>query len=306
MEMIIVSRRGVCRRDFSLGFVGGGLALLLLASLVGGGFWLGLQVAPASASLEADLYAAALRQEALEQRARVDDAMADAQRNLDALATRVGALQAHVMRVDALGARLVDMANLDAEEFDFGVAPALGGPAPSESVSPTVPDFLASLDTLASDLQDRMPKLRALETSLITTRLEAEVMPAGRPSLRGWLSSQFGPRTDPMTGRKAFHSGIDFAGRPGSEIIAVASGIVVRSGARTGYGQMVELDHGNGYSTIYAHNKRNLVKVGDTVRKGDVIALMGSSGRATGTHVHFEVLRNGQPVNPLDYVRAGG
>ena len=131
-------------------------------------------------------------------------------------------------------------------------------------------------------------------------------MPAGRPIPTGWLSSYFGNRTDPMTGRKAFHSGMDFAGRPGSDIIAVASGVVVWSGRRHGYGHMVEIDHGNGYTTIYAHNKRNLVRVGDRVRKGDVIALMGASGRATGTHVHFEVLRHGKPVNPLDYVRAGG
>ena len=170
----------------------------------------------------------------------------------------------------------------------------------------TVPDFISSLETLASDLQDRAPKLRVVETALLARRLEAEVMPSGRPVLKGWISSLFGNRTDPMNGKRAFHAGVDFAGRSGSDIIAVASGVVSWSGTKQGYGRMVEVDHGNGYSTVYAHNRRNLVKVGDTVRKGDIIALMGATGRATGTHVHFEVLRNGRPVNPLDYVRAGG
>lgn len=306
MEMIVVSRRGMKRRDFRVGVPVALLLLLTMGGLVAGGFYLGLRVAPVTASLEADLYTAALRHELEQQRARVDSAVVDAERNLDALAARVGRLQAHVMRVDALGSRLVDLARLDAAEFDFDNPPALGGPAPVESTSLSVPDFLASLDHLASDLDDRLPKLRAVETTFIGTRLEAEVMPAGRPVLMGWLSSHFGNRTDPMNGRKAFHAGVDFAGRTGTEIVAVASGVVIWSGRRQGYGRMVEIDHGNGYSTLYAHNRRNLVNVGDTVRKGEVIAQMGASGRVTGTHVHFEVLRNGKAVNPLDYIRAGG
>lgn len=306
MEMIVVSRRGMKRRDFRVGVPVALLLLLTMGGLVAGGFYLGLRVAPVTASLEADLYTAVLRHELEQQRARVDSAVVDAERNLDALAARVGRLQAHVMRVDALGSRLVDLARLDAAEFDFDNPPALGGPAPVESTSLSVPDFLAALDHLASDLDDRLPKLRAVETTFIGTRLEAEVMPAGKPVLMGWLSSHFGNRTDPMNGRKAFHAGVDFAGRTGTEIVAVASGVVIWSGRRQGYGRMVEIDHGNGYSTIYAHNRRNLVKAGDTVRKGEVIAQMGASGRATGTHVHFEVLRNGKAVNPLDYIRAGG
>ncbi|UCE89604.1 MAG: M23 family metallopeptidase, partial [Pseudomonadota bacterium] len=134
--------------------------------------------------------------------------------------------------------------------------------------------------------------------------LQAEVMPAGRPVKRGWLSSYFGKRTDPFTGRRVHHAGVDFAGKLGSDVVAVAAGVVTYSGKRYGYGNLVEIDHGNGYSTRYGHNRENLVKVGDTLKKGHLIAKMGSSGRSTGPHVHFEVLLNGRAVNPKKYVHA--
>jgi len=132
--------------------------------------------------------------------------------------------------------------------------------------------------------------------------LRDEVHPEGRPVHSGYISSMFGNRTDPFTGRAAFHKGVDFAGREGSEVVAVASGVVIWSGDRYGYGQMVEINHGNGYVTRYAHNSDNLVAVGDTVKRGEVIAVMGSTGRATGPNLHFEVLHNGRVVNPLSYV----
>lgn len=306
MEMIIVSRRGLRRRDFNVGLAVVLPLVVILSALAAGAFHLGYHSAPALADVETDLHLAAWKHSMLNQRERVDEAVLDARRNLDALAARVGELQAHVMRMDALGARLVDMAKLDADEFGFDALPGRGGPASPDSVSMTVPDFIYSLEILAGDLQDRAPKLLVVESALLARQLDAEVMPSGRPVLKGWISSAFGNRADPMSGKSAFHAGLDFAGRSGSDIIAVASGVVSWSGTRQGYGRMVELEHGNGYTTIYAHNRRNLVQVGDTVRKGDVIAKMGASGRATGTHVHFEVLRNGRALNPLNYVRAGG
>ena len=307
MEIVIVSRRRLRRRTLRFG-----LASLLIPGLivavaaVTSSFYLGYRSAPSESRIESELYAAAWKGEVVAQRTLVAEAIAEAHLNLDTLAARVGRLQAHIMRVDNLGARLVEMAKLDAEEFAFDRPPAMGGPRATDAVSPSVPDFLSALSSLALDLDDRLPKLRVVETALRARQLDAEVVPSGRPVLTGWLSSAFGNRTDPMTGQKSFHAGLDFAGRSGTDILAVASGLVVWSGSRQGYGRMVELDHGNGFSTIYAHNRRNRVKVGDTVRKGEVIAEMGASGRATGTHVHFEVLRNGRPVNPLDYVRAGG
>lgn len=138
----------------------------------------------------------------------------------------------------------------------------------------------------------------------MTRNLEQTVLPAGRPLKNGWISSYYGMRTDPFTGRRAMHHGTDFAGKEGSEILSVAAGVVTYSGERYGYGHMVEISHGNGYITRYGHNRENLVKAGDVVEKGQAIALLGSTGRSTGPHVHFEVLKNGRGVDPSSYIRA--
>jgi murein DD-endopeptidase MepM/ murein hydrolase activator NlpD len=158
------------------------------------------------------------------------------------------------------------------------------------------------MDELGSQLDDRELKLNVLEDFLLNRKLRGEVHPEGRPVTSGYISSHFGNRTDPFTGRAAFHKGVDFAGREGAEVVAVASGVVIWSGDRYGYGQMVEINHGNGYVTRYAHNAENLVAVGDTVKRGETVAVMGSTGRATGPNLHFEVLHNGRVVNPLSYV----
>ena len=239
------------------------------------------------------------------QREEVADARAQAQEHVNALAMRLGQLQAHVIRLDALGKRLVQMAELDNGEFDFDNPPAQGGPVqPSGLKALEVPDFLSSLDEISSQLADRERQLSVLTTFLMNSNLQEEVLPAGRPVTSGWISSYYGKRADPFTGKIGFHEGIDFAGKLGSDVVAVASGVVSYAGRKAGYGAIVEISHGNGYVTRYAHNKKNLVQVGDTVKKGDVIAQMGTSGRSTGPHVHFEVLRRGKVVNPLRYIRA--
>lgn len=227
----------------------------------------------------------------------------NAEKNLDALATRLSKLQAHIMRLDALGSRLANMADLNEIEFDISTTPGLGGPKPVDSHnSMEVSDFLAALEDLNAKVQDRTEKLAAMESMLIDRTLQSQTIPTGSPTADGWISSLFGNRTDPITGKVEFHGGIDYAGKSGSPILAVASGIVTWSGVRYGYGNMVEINHGNGYQTRYAHNKKNLVVVGQKVDKGQVIGLMGSSGRSTGTHVHFEVVNNGKVVNPKKYI----
>ncbi len=239
------------------------------------------------------------------QRDKVEQLALEARNGIHALTLRVGEIQARAIRLDALGSRLVEMAKLDEGEFDFDNLPAVGGPEELGVLDEMdIPDFLYALDQLSRKLEDREQQLSVLESMLLNESLRDEVVPAGRPIESGWLSSPFGKRTDPFTGKRAFHEGVDFAGKKGSNVISVASGVVTWSGDRYGYGRMVEVDHGNGYVTRYGHNKENLVKVGDIIKKGQVVALMGSSGRSTGPHVHFEVLRNGRPVNPAKYVRA--
>ena len=239
------------------------------------------------------------------QRVKLADATRKAEENLNALALRLGQLQAHVIRLDALGQRLTSMAKLDKGEFDFENPPAQGGPdSDAQSAPMEVPDFVAALNELSAQLDDRGRQLSVLETMLMNRNLQAEVMPAGRPVKHGWLSSYFGMRTDPFTGRRALHTGLDFAGKMGSDVVSVAAGVVTYAGKRSGYGNLVEINHGNGYSTRYGHNSKILVSVGQTVKKGQVIAKMGSTGRSTGPHVHFEVLINGHAVNPKKYIQA--
>ena len=166
-----------------------------------------------------------------------------------------------------------------------------------------MPDLGAMVDNLDEQLQDRQQQLGVLENLLLNRNLSKQVHPEGRPVRSGWVSSYFGKRTDPFTGRPAWHKGLDFAGRDGSDVVAVAAGVVTWSRERYGYGQMVEINHGNGYVTRYAHNQANLVAVGDKIEKGQTIAKMGSTGRATGPNLHFEVLLNSRVVNPLQYIQ---
>jgi murein DD-endopeptidase MepM/ murein hydrolase activator NlpD len=239
-------------------------------------------------------------------REEIKRASQQAREEVNALAARLSHLQAQTIRINALGQRLVEVAKLDKAEFNFADPPAQGGPQADEELLQEIdaPDFMKSLDQLAAEMDSREEQLHVLESFFMNRSLEAQIFPTGRPVQSGWISSYFGLRTDPFTGLREYHKGLDFAGKDGEEIYAVASGLVTWSAERFGYGQMVEINHGNGYITRYAHNRANLVKVGDVVTKGQRIALMGSSGRSTGPHVHFEVLKNGRVVDPAKYVYA--
>jgi murein DD-endopeptidase MepM/ murein hydrolase activator NlpD len=288
----------LCRRRLSL--IALAAFFLLPLSMLSVGFWWGSH----SVESSPDVLHVALRDQIEQQHQELEEASRNATESMNALAVRMGQLQAHVIRLDALGQRLTKMADLDSGEFDFENPPAQGGPH-GVDVSPLqVPDFLDTLNTLSKQLDDRDQQLSVLESMLMSRNLQAEVFPAGRPIKRGWTSSYFGKRTDPFTGRREWHAGMDFAGKEGSDVVAVASGVVTWAGSRYGYGNLVEINHGNGYVTRYGHNKEVLVKVGETVKKGQRIALMGSTGRSTGPHVHFEVIKDGRHVNPAKYIRA--
>lgn len=226
------------------------------------------------------------------------------QRELRALTLKLGDVQARLVRLDALGERLVEVAGIRADEFDFSTNPAIGGPEVTEDALANYrpPSFVDAINDLAVTLDRREQQLNILEDLLNNKHLERQASLSGRPVTRGWMSSRYGYRTDPFKGHLAMHKGVDFAGKDGSDIVATASGVVTYAGERYGYGLMVEINHGNGLSTRYGHAKELLVKAGDIVKPGEAIALMGSSGRSTGPHVHYEVLKNGQQVNPQPYI----
>ena len=228
----------------------------------------------------------------------------EADADIDALSSRIGLLQAHVMRLDALGRKLVHMASIDKGEFHFENTPALGGPEAITNKGLEPDELSQAIDQLSFELENRENQLVVLENLVLNENLQKEVQPSGRPIVKGWISSYYGMRTHPLSGRREMHKGIDFAGKLGGPVIAVAKGVVTYAGKRYGYGKVIDIAHGNGYTTRYAHNSRLLVSVGDTVEKGFQIAEIGSSGRSTGPHVHFEVLKNGRETNPVRFIRA--
>ncbi|MGH8352359.1 MAG: M23 family metallopeptidase [Pseudomonas sp.] len=306
MHIILLSRRHGAARSLSLDLrsllV---LAAVLIVSALGGGVALGAWWAPQSPTARDNAQLSLVLDE---QRAEVGAVRVDAQRQLDAFAVHLAELQARLTRLDALGERLTELADLDASEFDFSLDVGQGGPEESlEGSAYAPPPFMRSLDELALRLDSREQQLEVLESLLAERRLsEAEAL-AGRPVLQGYMSSPFGRRSDPLTGRLSVHKGVDFAAKAGSDVVAVAAGVVTWSGQKSGYGNMVEIGHADGYVTLYAHNQRNLVQVGDLVQRGQTIATVGRSGRSTGYHVHFEVSKNGRVVNPASYIaRANG
>jgi len=222
--------------------------------------------------------------------------------HLNALAQRLGHLQAQAMRLDALGARLTRMAGLDASEFDFSTRPAMGGPAESAQTTKQS-DVFDALDSLDSKMAQQSDQLNALQTLLIDRQIQSATMPAGWPVTGGWLSSRFGMRADPFTGRNSMHRGVDIASPLGSAIKAIGDGVISYAGEKRGYGLMVEIKHGQGFSTRYAHASKVLVNLGDRVVKGQEVARVGISGRSTGPHLHLEVLHNRAQVDPDTFLR---
>lgn len=305
MKIIVVSKRHGRTRSITFGgWTRAVLSACLLGLPVGIGGLVGHEMATGDG---ADLFTGdstrAWNDALSEQKQQIAATKRHAEEQLAALTLRMAELQARLVRLDALGERLTTIANLDQGEFDFSEPPALGGPetaALGEAYEP--PDFLNVVDALTDNIENREQQLETLEALLAKRKIQRDIFIAGRPVKKGWMSSRYGRRTDPFNGRIAWHSGVDFAGKLNSDVVSVAAGVVTWSGKRHGYGDMVEVNHGGGFSTRYAHNKENLVKVGDVVKKGQVIALMGSSGRSTGPHVHFEVYKHGRAVDPASYI----
>jgi murein DD-endopeptidase MepM/ murein hydrolase activator NlpD len=228
---------------------------------------------------------------------------ASVNRELDALALQIGGLYAQSMRINALGDRLTEVVKLEDSEFDFSTEPGIGGADLELTHQENTPqDLFNSLYSIQSSFQQQEQQLYLLSDLLDEQNLDQQIKPSGKPIRKGWISSRFGGRTDPFTGKQAYHSGIDFSGKHGSVIQAIAEGVVIWAGKRGNYGNLVEIDHGAGYVTRYAHMSEVVVSVGDKVEKAQQIGIMGKTGRATSEHLHFEVLKKGHKVNPWPFL----
>ena len=278
------------------------LFAVVLGSLafLGGYYYSAVQGSGISRSEAANLHAAMQSESA-----GIEKIRKDTEGTLKALATQLSYMHARVIRIDGYASRLAELSDLTEDELEFnssGLADTLTNHSHTEGPS-KIPEILVAMEQLDLHLDQHEVELGVLESMLLNQKLSARIYPQGRPVRSGWLSSYYGRRTDPITGKPAVHLGVDFAGKHGDEIIAVADGVVIWSDDRYGFGKLVEINHGNGYLTRYAHNEENLVKVGEVVKKGQKIALMGDTGRSSGTNLHFEVLRNGERINPATFIR---
>ena len=241
-----------------------------------------------------------LRAQLSQQQAEIAATRRDAQREINALAARMGELQAEANRLNALGERLTRIGQLQDGEFDFEKPVGVGGAGPVRDMAK--PELDAGMDLLQQQFKASGEQLSVLESLLFNRQLDMNAVPSRAPIANSYITSGFGGRADPFNGGAAFHKGIDFEADVGDPVLAVADGVISYSGVRSGYGNVVEIDHGNGYTTRYAHNSRLLLKVGELVRAGQEVAKAGSSGRSTGAHVHFEVWENGRVVNPKQFL----
>ena len=271
------------------------LVLVLAAGVALGA---GLRTGAAGARL------AWLERQTASQQAQLEDTRDQAQREVNALAARLGELQAEANRLNALGERLTRTGQLADGEFDFDQPVGVGGVGATHDMPPR--ELRSGMDQLAMQFKASGEQLSVLESLLFNRKLDAEATPSRMPIANSYITSGFGGRADPFGGGAAFHKGIDFHAAMGDPVLAVADGVVSYAGQRSGYGNVVEIDHGNGYVTRYAHNSRLLVQVGDLVRSGQQVAKAGSTGRSTGAHVHFEVWVNGAVVNPSRFLGQAG
>ncbi|MFT3806911.1 M23 family metallopeptidase [Arenimonas sp.] len=277
-------------------------AAAVAIAILGLSFGAGFAARGANGAAKSEI--AQLRSDLGTQQAALKEARENAQIEINAIAARVGELQAQANRLNALGERLTRSGKLNDGEFDFERTPGMGG---NETVSDApAGDLLKDLNELQAQFDASGRQLSVLESMLYNQQLERQSVPSQRPS-NGYITSGFGTRSDPFSGGRAHHLGIDFDANTGDPVRSAAGGVVSYAGVKTGYGNVVEIDHGNGYSTLYGHNSRLLVRVGDLVRSGQEIAKAGSTGRSTGPHVHFEVHQNGRPVNPRPFLdKIGG
>lgn len=224
------------------------------------------------------------------------------QNNVTAMAKMLGDIQARLLRLDALGERVSKLAGIRPEEFNFRDLPGRGGPLAVDARNLSMHELQDQVAKVGQSVEQRSDFMNVVESELAASEARDALLPHGTPLSVGFVGSGYGMRNDPFTGQMSMHTGEDFAAPVGTPIFAAAGGVVVSAELHPDFGNMVEIDHGKGLSTMYAHTSRMFVKLGDFVRKGQKIAEVGTTGRSTGPHLHFEVHVNGAPQNPAKYL----
>ncbi|CAP52988.1 M23 family metallopeptidase [Xanthomonas campestris pv. campestris] len=271
--------------------------MVVLVAVLGLGMLIGVGASTATGMVTNS----ALQAKVAQQQTELAQAQRASQAQVNALAARLGELQAQATRLNALGERLTQMGKLKDGEFDFDEPVGVGGGDEPVNDMP-VQSLKQDLGQLEQQFSASGQQLNVLASLMFDHQLEQNSVPSRMPIRNTYITSGFGGRADPFDGGSAFHKGVDFHANVGDPVMSVADGVVSYAGVRGGYGNVVEVDHGNGYVTRYAHNSRLVVKVGDLVRAGQQVAKAGSSGRSTGAHVHFEVWADGRVVNPRKFL----
>jgi len=224
------------------------------------------------------------------------------QNNVSAMARMLGDIQARLLRLDALGERVAKLAGIRPEEFNFHELPGRGGPLAPDAHALSMHELQDQVARVGHSVEQRSDFMDVVESELAANEARDALLPHGTPVSEGFVGSGYGMRNDPFTGQMSMHTGVDFAAPVGTPIFAAAGGVVVSAEPHPDFGNMLEIDHGKGLSTMYAHTSRMVVHLGDFVRKGQKIAEVGTTGRSTGPHLHFEVHVNGTPQNPSKYL----
>lgn len=224
--------------------------------------------------------------------------------NINAMAVKLGEMQAQLLRLDTMGERLAAMAGVKPQELKAVEAKndGRGGPLISPS-SMSSSELQRAVDALARQVEAKSDAISMIESQMLEDRIKKSLLPTSLPVDAQWNASAYGWRLDPFTGERAMHEGVDFVALPGTAIHAAASGVVTSAERHPQYGNLVEIDHGKDLTTRYAHASKVLVKPGQLVKRGQKIAEVGSSGRSTGPHLHFEVRIRGIPQNPDRFLR---
>ena len=305
MKIIVINRLGKLRTLRLSSYLGIATATIIFAIPLVSGYFIGFKKAESWPEYFTKI-SRGVENSLIKQYEDVEQLKKTVGNKLLALNISIGEMQSEIVRLNAIAEKVSEHANIDSSEFDFSNKPPIGGPE-EEAIPLTAEDvnlqLLNNIYQTQKQIANQVVQIDILNELLVNKTDNKQRTVQGFPTKVGWVSSPFGYRQDPFTGKHTFHKGIDIAGREGDPVISIAKGIVVKVSKKRGYGYVIDIKHGNDYMTRYAHNKTVLVHQGDLVSKGQSIAKIGSTGRSTGPHIHLEVFKNLKRVNPAEYIR---